>query len=72
MHNFQWSSPLGCGSHIIQGKITCITLTDQFEMSVMVVIARFKRKFCLMSGREVDTDGKSINNIRSTLTTIFI
>ena len=72
MHRFWQRSPLGCGSHIIQGKITLTSLTNQSKMIVTVDIARFMRKACLMSGREVDMDGDNINNICKTLTKRFI
>ena len=45
---------------------------DQSETSVMVDIARFMRKVCLMSGRAVNMDSDNINNICNTLTTRFI
>jgi len=41
MHSFQQSRPLRCGSHIIQGKITCTSLTDQSKTSTMVATTRF-------------------------------
>ena len=41
-------------------------------MSVMVDIERFMRKVYLISGRVVDMDNDSINNICNTLTTRFI
>ena len=72
MHKFWRSSPLRCGSHNIQGKITRIALTYQYETSVTVDIARFMRNVYLMFSRAVDTNADNINNICNTLTTRFI